>query len=146
MTVIFSSDGMAEHKMVEFHQLEAGYEFSPSSYQLQPSMVNAYLEAVEETGAMYHDTGLAPPLVAAALAMTALSDNLSFPAGAIHISQEFEFMDTVNANDILTSYTSVTRKQDRGKLHILTITFNVFNQQPKEVLSGKTTFLLPEQT
>lgn len=144
--MILSSGGMAEHKMVEFQQLEVGYEFSPSRYQLQPSMVNAYFEAVEETSDLYQDTTLVPPLAAAALAMTALSDKLSFPAGAIHISQEFEFMDTVSVNDILTSYARVTKKQDRGKLHILTITFNVFNKQQKEVLSGKTTFLLPEQT
>jgi len=51
--MIFSSGGMAEHKMVEFHQLEVGYEFSPSHCQLQPSPVNAYLKAVEETSDLY---------------------------------------------------------------------------------------------
>ncbi len=41
---------MAERKMVELRQLEVGYEFSPARYQLQPSMVNAYLEAAKYAG------------------------------------------------------------------------------------------------
>lgn len=136
---------MPERKKVSYNQLEPGYEFPPSSHRLDSSMVNAYLKAVEETNALYQDTGVVPPLAASALALTALSEKIPFPSGAIHVSQEFEFMDSVNTDDTLTSRAKVIKNQKRGRLHILTTAFSVFNQKQKEVLVGKTSFVLPEQ-
>lgn len=136
---------MPENQRIECHQLKAGDEFPPASYQMDSSMVTAYLKAVEETSPLYQDTGLVPPMAVAASAMTALSDSISFPAGAIHVSQEVEFIDTTTTQDTLTSYAKVNRKQDRGKFHILTIDLNVFNQKQQPVLAGRTTFILPDQ-
>ena len=135
---------MAEQQKAEYRQLEAGYEFPPSGYQVDAATVSAYLEAVEETSYLYRDTGLMPPMAVAALVMASLSEHISFPAGAIHISQELEFIDTVSTSDVLTSYARVARKQDRGKLCLLTIDLSVSNQAKKEVLAGKTSFILPE--
>jgi acyl dehydratase len=135
---------MQKQQKVEYHQLEAGYEFPPSRCQVDSSMVAAYLEAVEEPGTLYRDTDLVPPLAVAARVMAALSDSLSFPSGAIHVSQELEFIGTVSAGDTLSSYAKVSRKQDRGRLHLLTIDLDVFNQEKKPVLTGKTSFILPE--
>jgi acyl dehydratase len=80
----------------------------------------------------------------AAQAMAALSKNINLPPGAIHISQEFEFLDTVTISDTLISYARVSRKQSRGKFHLLTVDLDVFDQRQKAVLSGKTSFILPE--
>lgn len=134
---------MAEHQKVLYSQLEAGYEFPPASYKLDSAMVAAYLEAVEETGNLYRDNKLIPPMAVGAHAMAALAEGISLPAGTIHVSQEFEFKDAVSIEDTLTSHARVTRKQDRGNLHLLTIDLNVFNQHQKEVLNAKTSFLLP---
>jgi hypothetical protein len=129
---------------VEYHQLEVGYEFPPSRYQVTPQTVAAYLEAVDEPGALYRDSDLVPPLAVGVLAMAALSDSLSFPQGAIHVSQEFEFLATVSTKDTLTSHARVSRKQDRGKLRLLTIDLSVLTEEGREVLTGKTSFILPE--
>ena len=107
-------------------------------------MVSTYLKAVEETSSLYQDTGLVPPMAVAAGALTALSDGICLPPGTIHVSQEFEFTDTVSINDTLVSYARVSRKQSRRKLHFLTIDLSVFNQRQKAVLKGKTSFILPE--
>jgi len=133
---------MSNHA-IEFHDLNVGHWFPPARYQLDSGMVAAYLEAVEETSVLYRESDLVPPMAVAALAMAALSESLAFPSGAIHVSQELEFMDVVTTGDSLTSHASVSRKQERGKLHMLTIDFNVVNQAEKPVLSGKTSFILP---
>ncbi|MBI2979561.1 MAG: MaoC family dehydratase N-terminal domain-containing protein [Chloroflexi bacterium] len=129
---------------LEYNQLETGYDFPPSSYQLDSAVVVAYLEAVGETSRLYRDSGLVPPLAVAARAMAALSDGMRLPPGTIHVSQELEFLSAVNVKDTLTSRARVSRKQSRGKFHMLNIDLNVFNQKQQAVLSGKTSFILPE--
>lgn len=136
---------MPKGQKIEYSQLEAGYEFSPSRYKLDYSSVAAYLRAVEDASSLYQDTELVPPMAIAAYAMAALSESISLPSGTIHASQELEFISTVNINDTLTSYARVSRQQSRGKFHLLSINFNVFNQRQQAVLAGKTSFILPEQ-
>lgn len=134
---------MPKEQKVEYKQFEAGYEFPPSSYKLDSSMVAMYLKAVEDTSSLYQDTELVPPMTVAAYAMAALSESISLPSGTIHVSQELEFIDTVSIKDTITSYAKVSRKQSRGKFHLLTVELNVFNQRQKAVLAGKTSFILP---
>ncbi len=135
---------MPEKQKIEYSQLETGYEFLPSSYKLDSSIVAIYLKAIGDTSGLYQDTGLVPPMVIAAHAMAALSESICLPSGTIHVSQEFEFIDTVSINDTLISYARVNRKQSRGKFHLLLVDLNVTNQNQKAVLTGKTSFILPE--
>ena len=136
---------MSEKQKIKYSQLEAGYEFPPSSYKLDTSIVSTYLKAVEDTSRLYQDTEFVPPMVVAAYAMAALSQGICLPPGAIHVSQELEFIGTVSVNESLISCARVSRKQSRGKFHLLAIDLNVFNQNQKVVLAGKTSFILPEQ-
>jgi len=136
---------MPEKQKIEYSQLEAGYQFPATSYKLDASTVATYLKAVEDTSCLYQDTKLVPPMAIAAYAMAALSQDISLPPGVIHVSQELEFISTVSVNDSLTSYAKVGRKQSRGKLHLLAISLDVLNQNQEAVLTGKTTFILPEQ-
>ena len=129
----------------DFNQLEVGYEFPSKSYKLDAVEVSDYLKAVEDSNHLYSDTGLVPPLAVAALAMTVLSTSLSLPPGAIHVSQEFEFIDGVSVEETLTSRARVVRNKSRGKLHLFDVELNVFNKNQKTVLTGKTSFILPEQ-
>ena len=135
---------MLEQQKIEYGNLVPGYEFPPASYKLDPSMVSTYLKAVQDTSSLYQETELVPTMAIAACAMAALSESICLPPGAIHVSQEFEFIETVSINDTLTSYAKVSRKQSRGKFHLLTIDLNVCNQRQKAVLKGKTSFMLPE--
>ena len=136
---------MAETQKIELNQLEAGYRFPASSYQLDASKVAAYLGAAEDTSHLYRDSRLVPPMMVAAYAMAALSQRIALPPGTIHVSQELEFIDTVSVDDSLISQATVSRKQHRGKLHLLAIETNVCNQNQQAVLTGKSTFILPEQ-
>jgi len=137
-------DRMSQQPKVEFQQLEAGYEFPPASYSLDSSIVATYLRAIEDTSSLYQTAGLVPPMAVAAYAMTTLSDSISLPPGTIHVSQELEFMSVVNVGDTITCSARVIRKQDRGRLRLMTVALDVLNQDQKKVLSGKTSFVLPE--
>ena len=137
---------MPEKQRIEYSQLEAGYEFLPSSYKLDSSIVATYLKAVEDTSGLYRDNTLIPPTLIAAYAMASLSETICLPPGTIHVSQEFEFMGTANIGDAFMSYARVSRKQSRGKFHLLIVNFNVVNQNQKTVLAGKTSFILPEHS
>jgi len=135
---------MPNKQKVEYHQLEVGYEFSLASYQLDSAMISAYCKAVGETSSLYHDTGLVPPMAVAAFAMAALSENISLPPGAIHVFQKLEFIDTVSTKDTITCHARVSRKQERGGLRLLSIDLTVLDGNQKEVLAGKTSFVLPK--
>ncbi len=135
---------MTEQPKLEYRQMEVGYELHPTSYKLDSSMVSTYLKAVGETTRLYRDTELVPPMAIAAYAMAALSQAISLPPGTIHVNQELEFMDTVSVRDTITCQARVSRKQSRGRLHLMTVELDVFNQNRKKVLAGKVGFVLPE--
>ncbi len=135
---------MPNRKKIEYSQLEKGYEFPPSRYQLDSSTIATYHRAVEETDSLYQDTELVPPMAIATFAMAALSECMLLPSGAIHVAQELEFIDTVRKEDVITCHAKVSRKQERGGLRLLTIDLNVFDQEQKAVLAGKTSFILPK--
>ena len=134
---------MLKRRRVEYSQLAPGFELPPSSYKLDFAMVATYLKAIEETSDLYQGTTLVPPMAIAAYAMTALSERISIPPGTIHVSQEIEFIDTVSVGDTIICHAKVSRKQDRGRLHLLAIDLNVFKQNQKVVLAGTTSFVLP---
>ena len=70
-------------------------------------------------------------------------DAICLPPGTIHVSQEFDFLDTASIDDTFTSCATVSKNQSRGKFHLLVVGLNVINQHQKAVLSGKTSFILP---
>ena len=137
-------DWMAKQDQIDYRQLEAGYEFPPASYRVDSSMVGAYLEAVEEDSSLYGDSGLVPPMVIAAHALTALSKTMAFPAGAVHVSQVVEFTGTVGTGDTITSRASVGRTQKRGRFHLLSIDLSACKDDDRVVFRGRTDFILPE--
>ena len=136
---------MANQQTVEFSLLEPGHQFPPASYILETSLVEAYLKATEETCPVYRQERLVPPTAVAAYAMAALAEGIDLPPGTIHISQEIESIKHACVNDTITSRAKVSGKRNRGKLELLTIDIDVTNQNGESVLSGKTTFLAPQQ-
>jgi acyl dehydratase len=131
-------------RKIDYNELKEGYEFPQTSFCLDSSLVSAYIKAVNETSSLYQNTRLVPPMAVIALAMTALSEGVSFPSGAIHVSQEVEFLETVDINDVIISHSRVSRKQKRGPVNLMAIEFHAFNENYKEVLAGKTEFIVPD--
>jgi hypothetical protein len=132
-----------QKQKIDYSELTTGYEFPQTSFRLDATMIVSYLKAVDDTTPFYKDTNLVPPMALVALAMAGLSKNISLPEGAIHVSQELEFLNTVSPEDTITSYAKVSRKQKSGRFHLLTIDLHLHSQNNKEVLFGQTEFILP---
>ncbi len=135
---------MPENKNeLDLEQLGEGYEFAPADYRLNPSTVTSYIEAVGEDDRLFHGTDAVPPMAIAALTLTSLMEAAPFPEGTIHVSQEFDFLDTVSTKDTLTRHARITSRRDRGRLRMMTISLSVHNHNGKPVLKGETSLLLP---
>jgi acyl dehydratase len=136
---------MTEKAGIEYHQLSVGFEFSPQSYVLDSTAVALYLEAVQEPHELYRREALVPPMAVTAFAMSALSESITLPDGTIHVSQELDFLKLVRVGDTITCRSRVSRKVDRGGLHLMNTDISVINQKGEEVLTGRVGFVLPDQ-
>ncbi|UCD08416.1 MAG: MaoC family dehydratase [Dehalococcoidales bacterium] len=133
---------MAQQK-VDFDKLTTGYEFEPSVFSITGESVDKYLDAVNGSRGIYEKNNTVPPMSITALAMAAMAERLSMPSGAIHVSQEVQFLNQVRLGEELISYARVNRVVKRGKLHMLSIGITVVNDKNISVLSGETSFILP---
>ena len=136
---------MTEKAKIEYHQLSAGFEFPPQSYTLDSAAVALYLAAVRESNELYRREALVPPMAVTAFAMSALSGSVTMPDGTIHVSQELEFLTLVKVGDTITCHSRVSRKVDRGGLHLMNTDISVINQKGEVVLTGRVGFVLPDQ-
>ncbi|MFC1941910.1 hypothetical protein ACFLWU_01680 [Chloroflexota bacterium] len=134
---------MSSKEKIEFSRLEKGYEFTPSTYYLDPVLIEKYISAVEETSCIYRETRLIPPSALAAYALAALSERLLLLPGTIHVSQKLEFLGGVETGDTITCRAVVGRKQSRMNMCLLNINIDVFDQNSRPVMKGETSFVIP---
>lgn len=124
--------------------MQPGLLFPPASYTIDHTRLEAYIAATGDNDPVYSDSSLVPPTAVAARAMAALAEGIALPPGTIHISQELEFLAPVQAGEPLTSRAMVSGKRSRGRLELLTIEIRVSNQDNKDVMTGRSTFMTPQ--
>ncbi|MBT3363399.1 MAG: hypothetical protein HN929_12425 [Chloroflexi bacterium] len=129
--------------MIDYYELEPGYEFPSSNFTLTSLAVDAYVEATSDSAAFYRESGLVPPMAAAALAMAAQSENLSFPDGAIHVSQQVQFCGQVSVGEAIVCTSKILSQRKRGKFHMLAIGMEAVCADNRIVFKGSTSFILP---
>ena len=126
-----------------YEELVPGYEFPPASYELSDSLISKYLKAVDSPEEVKTLGKFVPPLAISAYAMAATAGSLSLPPGAIHTSQELEFFKLLPIGATIDCHARIARKLTRGKLRMLVLELNVFDQSRERVQSGKATIMLP---
>ena len=129
---------------IDYYQLTEGYQFPAATYRLEPALVTAYLEAVED-GVNFSDGERVPPLAVAVLAMNSLSASVSLPGGSIHTQQEVSFQAPVSVGESITCRSWVSRRRERGRFTMMTVDLNVAGETGRPVLSGSTSFILPQK-
>jgi len=127
---------------ITYDQLMVGYEFPRASYVMSLPVVSKYLEGVGEQSSQ--PVEYVPPLALAARTIAAMSESLVLPAGVIHASQDLEFSKLVPIGTRIECHSRVAGKLDRGKMHLLSIEFDVYNQDAEKVQSGKATLVLSD--
>jgi len=129
-----------QDKTISYEELIPGYEFPPANYEMSASLVSKYLKAVDS-----QDDGVVPPLAITACAIAAMAESFSLPPGAIaiHASQELEFLKLLPIGATIECHTRVARKITRGKMSMLILELDIFDQSKEKVQSGKATIALP---
>ncbi len=126
------------------YDLKSGYEFSPVTFELSPAFLTKYLQAVEESSGMYQTPpAKVPPMAIAAYAMRILSESIQLLPGAIHTSQELEFVKPVQVGTKITCLGKIAGIRSRGNMHLLSIDLFASNQDGEKVFSGRASLILP---
>ena len=134
---------MEDSEKSQFDILEEGHEFPLITYKLEQAIVDGFIEATQMDTSLYTEGGPVPPMVLAARGMAAVAECVSVPPGSIHVSQELEFIGTVKAGETINCHAKVLRKQERGRLRIMTVGLDVFNEAGEKVMISNTAFMLP---
>jgi len=127
-------------RAVTYDELVPDYEFHPVLCELEAAGVSKYVQAIEST-----ESGLVPPLAVTARALKAMMGAFTLPADAIaiHTSQELELFKPVPVGATIECKTKVARKLTRGKMRMLVLQTDVYDDSSELVQSGKTTVVLP---
>ena len=134
---------MPDNKSVDYANIEPGYVISSAIYTFSVKDVEAYLAATGDDGALTRDANTIPPMAVAALSMGAISGDISFPDGAVHVSQQMEFRGAVKVKESVVCTSTVLARRKRGTFNMLTLVIEVKNETGAVVYYGKTTVLLP---
>ena len=124
---------------VTYEEMLPGYKFPPASYVMSPALVSKYLTAVDGAG-----DGFVPPLAMTAVAIATMAGSIQLPPGlvAIHASQELEFFRLVPVGATVECHITVAQKMARGKMTMLILALEIYEQGKDRVQSGKATVAL----
>ena len=132
---------------VDYSKLTTDQIVSQHTYQLDEDMVGEYLDAVKDVSDLpLRDDGLrlAPPMSMAALSLRGVVQDLQIPGGTLHVGQEFEFTKAVTVGSTLECEATLAQNSVRGGMRIMVVTSTVRDGDGVEVMSGKSTIMLPE--
>ena len=132
---------------VDYSKLTTGQIVSHHTYQLDEDMVGEYLGAVKDVSDLPPSGDgrrLAPPMSMAALSLRGVVQDLQIPGGTLHVGQEFEFTKAVTVGSTLECEATLAQNSVRGGMRIMVVTSTVRDADGVEVMSGKSTIMLPE--
>jgi len=128
--------------------LEKGHQFSATSFVLDEEAVARYVEAVEDEAlprlAQAEGKAWVPPMAVAALALRSLMEEMVLPAGAIHVSQELEFVRAVEAGERITCRAWLSHRSQRGGWWVLAVEMEGAGESGQPVLAGRSTVMVPQ--
>lgn len=125
---------------VDFDALTPGQRIVDKPLAISATVADAYRHAVEDESLL--DGALVPPTAVAALALAAVMDAVSLPAGAVHTAQELEFTAPVPPDAPLQCTAEVAQNSVRGGARFLTLQFKVSNAGVA-ALTGRSSILIP---
>ena len=125
---------------IKIEQLVTGYEFPPSSFDLEPVAVAKYLEAVGRRSS--ETPQVVPPMAMAAYTMAAVAQAMALPDGTIHASQELEFLKVVSVGATIECRGRIVQNIKRGGLNLLALELEALDENQERVLSGRATLVV----
>jgi acyl dehydratase len=127
--------------------LEKGHQFSATSFVLDGVTVARYVEAVEDEAlprlAQAEDKAWVPPMAVAALALRSLMEEMTLPAGSIHVSQELEFVRAMETGEQIACRAWLNHRSQRGGYWVLAVEMEGADESGRSVLAGRLTVMVP---
>jgi acyl dehydratase len=127
--------------------LEKGHRFSATSFVLDEEAVARYLEAVEDGAlprlAQAEGKAWVPPMAVAALGLRSLMEEMTLPAGAIHVSQELEFVRPVETGERIACRAWLSHRSQRAGYWVLAVEMEGADESGRSVLTGRLTVMVP---
>jgi hypothetical protein len=112
-------------------------------WPLPAQSVREYLQAVGDASPIYEEKGVVPPTAVAASAIGALLRKLSLPPGALHTSQELEFLGAARFGEEMACTARIVQAGSRGGWRFLTLQFSVSRPGGGAVLRGRSAVMIP---
>jgi acyl dehydratase len=133
---------------VDYSKLATGQIVSQHTYLLDETLVREYVAAVQDDSDLpLTEDGrkLAPPMSMAALSLRGVVQDLQIPGGTLHVGQEFEFASAVPVGTTLDCQATLAQNSVRGGMRIMVVNSTVHDGDGNQVMSGKSTIMLPEE-
>ena len=114
---------------------------------LDEDTVNSYADAVADPNVVYDEDGrrMVPPMAIAALSLGAVINDLEIPGGTVHASQELEFPQAVLLGSTLVCKARMVQNSVRGEWRFMAVGLRVADDGGAEVITGKSTIMLPAE-
>ena len=122
--------------------LPAGHVFEPISFNIDAARIRAYLSAAGDTLSLYDAQGVAPPLAVAALALGALLESVSLPAGTLHASESLAFRAPVPLGAKVQCRATLTQRSQRAG-YIVSVLDSEISVAGQTALTARATVLSP---
>lgn len=126
-----------------YNSLIAGDVVSERSYNIDNRMIEQYITAVQDTS-FQNDDSFVPPMCISALSLRGAIEDLKIPSGTLHASQEITFIKPVSINQSLSCHAKISSNTLRGDWRFMAIVLSVTDMNEIEVMSGKSTIMLPK--
>jgi len=127
--------------------LERNHQFSATSFVLDEEAVARYVEAVEDEAllrlAQAEGKAWVPPMAVAALALRSLMEEMTLPAGSIHVSQELEFVRAVETGEQIGCRAWLSHRSQRAGWWVLAVEMEGADESAQPVLAGRLTVMVP---
>ena len=129
---------------MDYHSLDPGFEFPEKSFLISQKDADDYLDAVEDLSDIYDGAeGFVAPTALAAYALRGITETIPVPPGAIHGSQELEFLGMVQPEEVIKCSGKVAQNSVKMKRRFVVIDLCVNAADGTLKLRGKTTLILP---
>ena len=130
----------------DYGDLQPGQEISRHSYRVDEGMVSDYVAAVQDENPPVcggDGVPLVPAMAVAALSIRGVVQDLRIPGGTLHAGQEFEFMSAVPVGCSLECVATLVQNSVRSEWRFLVIDCHVSDADSVQVMSGKSTIMIP---
>jgi len=131
---------------IDYATLLPGQTVSRRSYLLDAGTVAGYVDAVEDRSREWNKSGddsFAPPMAVTALALRGVINDLAVPGGTLHVGQEIDFKEAVQPGEPLDCEAKVAQNSVRGEWRFMTVQLAVKDAKGRQVMTGKSTIILP---